>query len=500
MGRMSPNLPPTPRFPILHHWAVEAEDLLVEQPDLSLVRIRQMAELLVRALETRHNLSVDEEDSLFLRIQGLEGFLPARVVTSLHKARMKGNDAVHVSSLNPPAPAVWDKVARKRLLGMARAWAWYLGTPEPHQIVVPESADKRERLTRVEHARLDEAERLVEKERSYAAAEELVVVDFAVLDRGNVDALQLDLIRLRQESIRRAASNHKGEPPSPRDPARSRRLVAWGDPVALEEVVHLHNRHAVALLNVLQLEKALDVVTELVEWRDAREILAPSDLEDLPIRDWQKGAVLGTQGQVLGHLAHARRDPDLARRAAATFQRAKACFSEPGDRDTQDTYRLHALVEVVRQGGALERHERAEVVRLVDAAPLEALREGWSVAGFRLAAALKAALVLDLEVPIDQVLRNLPWVTKETALPHPVSNVAGALCLLEPGKTSRLLGALRTTVDKSTLNGWRAACFVAAAEGTKPPAPPFNLRPWHDDEAFGLGERSAFDQLPFNYA
>lgn len=502
------NVPECVEVALVQELAVEAEHLLDRKPDLSLLRSRQLAELLVAHGEQSAGLLRLEK--LEARIEQLAGchVVDNETKRLLHSARDLGNRGVHHKGLKRAPHEKRVQWAHEALLAVAQAWAMYLDREVPRALksgarpgAGPASSKPVDRLAEV-HRRLDEAERFADVLRKGSEAEALLRrINPGPLRKAGVDERELELIQLRIDSIRRAVANHAGQPPTPLDLARSRRLVAWADARAIEEVLHLHNRHVIARLNVLQLAEALDVADELDRWRPDQRLLLPGALSVGKMYDWQRGAILGTRGQVLAMQAHAYEDASTLHDALDCFAEASQCFDRPPDLERQLVYRAHALIEILRLGGVLAPTEEAELDRWLGE---------WAVVAvhpddrpFPLAAVLKAALVLGRDLAWAQGLASsLSWVDGPAQLKHPLSNVVGLLLALHVPvpKSCReaLIELAETPAPRRDLNAWRAGLYAAhAGLIAAAPEPPASLRGWYDE--YGIGERAPLDRLPFNY-
>lgn len=386
---------------------------------------------------------------------------------------------------------------------MVQVWARQAGQPVPSELLLPASTVRRSVALDEVHPVLDQAELLLDAHPPDPKGEAMLQgIDLDRLARRGADALDIQLVELRIDSIRRAAANHLGEGPTELNEARSVRLFASGKSEAADEVVHFHNRVAVAHLNHLDLDAALRIMERFRDWRDIRKEFSPFDLGDSPVIDWNRGALLGTEGQAWAFNAHATQDPAHLDRAVECFELAESCFTDPGDRARQQTYRLHALIERARLGARIE----AELAELRDAiAQVGSLKEvpRDDVRCWKLAALLKAGWAAGLEIPWLGRLENaLTWVSASEALAHPWELVVGGLLLLSRQRSGRLMHALRATAqqDASELGRWVAASYVAAIEESEAPEPPTALRPWYEKYDMAARASDPLAVVPFNYA
>ena len=497
MAQLSLNFGGHPAYPQVDAWGADAERFLLRHPDISLIRCRQLVELLVHAAGPGipHRDLCDRIDELERR-----RIFPPKACRKLHDVRKAGNEAAHVSGLSVPGPGAWAQEARRALRITAEVWASF-GAAAPGAFILPAAGDASDRARGEADAKLDKAAALVEDGRDLGAAERILgSIREGALRASGVSDRELDLLRLRTVSIRMAIQNHRGGVSGPPDQGLCERLVSWGDARALDQVVHLHNRHAVALLNELKIEEALARVSELEEWRAAPQEFLPGTFAGLEIRDWQRGALLGTRGQALAFLAHAEADPTRLKDALACFELATRCFTEADDLQRQETYGLHALVERVRLGGKLDAGRLALVEAAIDGAPR--LPTGWSPESFRVGVALKAALVMGRRPPwIGRLVHELKWIDPDDPVPHPYEQIIGGVILAEKSPPKRLRRVLETTADEGGLIGWIAACYLAAADDAPAPSPPGLIRGWWDRYGIaGRPVRGVPGVLPFNYA
>ncbi|MCB9672363.1 MAG: hypothetical protein H6734_22995 [Alphaproteobacteria bacterium] len=494
------NFSMAPQYPQVDVWGEAAENALRSEPDIALVRCRQLLELLVHAIEQRHGIRHSgRKPKLFERLDNLGARVPPEIARRMSRVRQDANSALHVEDLNAVGPRAWEVAARRAIETMAKAWAWFMDTPHAH-ITLPHARSVPDKVFEIADRDLDVAERLVEDERNEVAAERLLSkLSPNRLIRKGVPHHAVELLELRVDSIRLAMGNHQGLLPAPLNVARSRRAVATGHSRYADEVVHYHNRYAVGLLNRLQAEEALQAVGQLEEWRSSRAEFAPDPLANLQIRDWQRGALLGTKGQALCFLAHERRDPSLVDQALAAFAAARDYLEEPADLRRQDVYRLHALIEKGRLGGTLNAEELAVLDARIEHAPIEAIGEHWTPEIFAIAVALKSGWAVDRKVTWAGRLSHqldAVWRRREP-LEHPYELVAGSLLLVHPPSAPRLLASLQATADNGGLIGWIASCYIADHAGRPAPTPPDTLSPWWDRVDRQV---RALDNVPYNYA
>lgn len=493
-------------YPQVDRWGAEAEDLYAEQPDLSLVRCRQLLELAVSVLEGRNSLPRNQA-GLRERLDKLEaiGAIDRSQGNEMHGVRQLANEAIHIRTTRHDGPRRWADQARKALRLTARIWCRVARTPLPTTIRLPDAHDIGQQARQMMLLKLDEAEAAVEDDRDFEGAERLLAsLDPGKLARRKLSASDLDLLQIRIASIRTAASNHRGEPPAPLDPQKHREVVARGDAALTDEVVHLHNRHAVGMLNLFRIEEALAAVDVLEEWRSGTSLLATGPFEDLHIRDRQRGALLGTKGQALAMLAHATGDSTLLNAACTCFEQARSCFEEPADIERQHVYLLHADIERVRLGAELDEEARERLESVIDSVPHGTLDAQFKVESFAVGAALKAGWALGCKVPwagrLAHQLDTL-WTTEKPLL-HPYEQIAGGLLLLHPAAAHRLIPALERTRDAGGLIGWISACYLAQHRGEAAPEPPEAFATWwdHDGVRAWTDGHPATAVLPFNYA
>ena len=86
-----------PLWPDLHTLADEAEQNADKLPDFSTIRLRKFAEAMVCHLFRRHGLSLNSNETQFVRLQLLqhEDLLDRRVLGLFHTIRKLGNIAAH---------------------------------------------------------------------------------------------------------------------------------------------------------------------------------------------------------------------------------------------------------------------------------------------------------------------------------------------------------------------------------------------------------------------
>lgn len=495
----------------------DAELLALTHPDLSLVRIRMMVEVLATHLEgkTRH---VPERDgpSLYSRLIDCkaafpDGFAPQMFGSNPRWSRVplnELNEGAHHPTTRRRDRNAYAARAVKYLSAMSELWAGVAGVEPARPLRLPPADEKWRHQAWEVHIALDRAERLADQLRDSASAR-------TVLDRVSVDAMkrfgapqeEVDLVWLRVQSIELAMANHDGLPAVLGEPSEAMtRLVRWDDNRGREQLHRLAARQAVGLSNGLRIDEAMAAIDAHIEWREYAHEGAMDTIGEQPMYDYERGALLGTAGQLTAMKAHAQRSVAQLDEALAQFETAKAYFAVESDRYRQETYRLHALVEIVRLGGELT-PERAreidEALAQLDPSSLtdpERFNEK-----FRLAWGLKAAHVCGCDVPARVTLAALNWgasLDPETVLWHPDAAIAGWACLLFDNAPKALRLALeRTGRQNPTLVGWLARVFVAEQSGVAcPPPPEAQLQWWTDNamaERFGAGKVAV---LPFNFA
>ena len=498
------NLPADPRIPqVVHRLAEDAEGRLRDDADIAALRVRQLLEAFVLSVENAAGVNRRGHESLHSRIGDLSGLPPTVKAYRLQSIRKSTNEAVHIGRLNLRPQGTFYKSARDALREMLDVWRAWADLPPLAELNLPPAPDARQRELDRLHGLLDRAEHLADQVREWDQAEALLAaVDLDQALKAGAQQADIDLVALRRASIERAAANHRGLSPPPMDRALAARIASSGGGRALDELVHLFNREAVSALNRLDFATAEARLAEVTEWREAASQFLPSELQLLPVRDWQLGALLGTRGQLRAFQAHARRDLALLREALDDFASASACFTHPADLDRQTTYRLHALVEVVRLGGELTADELNEVQGLVESAPHKSVKPGaWHPDAFRVAACLKTCEVLSLRPSwlndLQKSLERLP----EEPLDHPYGQLVGWLMRLMPHPPRSLGRAMRATAErgKDPLGVWVAACFLADSSVPEVPA---QLKDWWRDHDMGTRAESegAAAILPFYVA
>jgi len=501
------NFVPEPSYPQLEVWAEDAERMLWTTPDLTLYRCRQLVELLVRVVKHESDEKIGGDLAKQIFVLARLGKISPDVQRDLEWVRKEANDAVHVSGFSVVGQGAWQKKARTALFRTAGAWAAHRGRKRKEELIPP-VGDAAKSAFRTAMFRLDMAEllgdRRQEGDRAEAALSKISLSDLRYADVSSDDLL---LVALRIDSIRLAIANHRGQIPGPIDDERSRKVFATGDGAAFDELVHYLNRHAVGHLNGARFDEALTAISSLEEWRSASADFAPSALSDVPIRDWQRGALLGTKGQALAFRAHALGDPELIDEAIACFDEALTNFTDPGDRERQQTYRFHALIERVRLGGKASPEDLAELEQAIRDAPVDdVMQDDWHPAAFRVSVCLKASWVTGLKVPWLSQLERFLNAQPVAALPHPYEQLVGGLAQLRGSNTSASLrDSLQATAEgkKDPLAGWIAACHLATARGSSTPIPPHSaLRDWWttNEIAARTNDKGPLSAVPFNYA
>lgn len=153
----------------LHRLAAHAERYLHDDPNTTLIKLRQFAEVLVQQIAARVGLPASSESNLIDVIRRLRGngTLPSDVVDALHSIRRAGNSAVH-SLVGSAADALQQlKLARAVAVWFHQVVAddpWFAPAP----FIVPRSnaADAEERLAQLEQALHATQEARTEAERT----------------------------------------------------------------------------------------------------------------------------------------------------------------------------------------------------------------------------------------------------------------------------------------------------------------------------------------------
>lgn len=177
----------------LHRLAALAEHYFAADPNTSLIKLRQFAELLAQDAGARAGLAPlrDEQFSDYLRRLSFSGYAPARAMDLFHHLRKAGNAAAHTGREDFGAALSALKIARELAV-------WYVRTfggepkfapgpftpptapPDPSQALSDEltrlraEADAHRTAAEIERQRADEAEaaRLTAHERAQFEADE----------------------------------------------------------------------------------------------------------------------------------------------------------------------------------------------------------------------------------------------------------------------------------------------------------------------------------------
>jgi hypothetical protein len=510
-----PNLPTA-----VDELGADAEYLAVTYPDLALVRIRQMVEVLATHLEgkTRHVDTRDDGLSVRLWASHKAKPFPKDFSPEMFKRhRPRGakrhvpiqvlNEVSHHATTRKRDGASYSNTAVACLRDMSALWAAVAGV-EPTVFELPLEGEEWRHQAWKQHIKLNHAERLADNQRSYPAAQaELDAVTTSAMKRLGAPQEELDLIWLRGESIRLAMANHQGVAPVLDESNEAiDRLLVWSDQRGRDQIHRLANRQAVGLTNTLRLDEARECISKHIEWREWTHAGAIERIGEQPIYDHERGALLGTAGQISGLQAHAERDLGLLVDAVECFEAATQYFTLDSDRYRQQTYTLQALVERVRLGGELDGQERDRVLDAIRAVDPNSLSDAELFnEKFRLFWALKASHVMG--EPLSSAARTsvLDWAAKVDGtrpIGHPDVSIAGWAMVLYPNGPKCLGKALEQTVaeDKSLI-GWIANVFLAEVRGDGYPAPPAALQAWWDRYDLGQRERScAVAVLPFYFA
>lgn len=466
----------------------DAETFLHTDPDLTLLRARQLLELFALVLERRGDPRVvpDNLDDR-LRLLRYAWNIPEPVWKGIDAVRRFANDAVHVERTGPKQPSVFANSARKALPLLHRGLVWLSGQLEGQVPDVvykpPTSSSKGEPVVfdGLMH-RLDDIEELVDVHYALEqAATALAGLDTELereVRQRRVGQNQLSLLRLRSRSIERARLNHLGETVRPADTATveelGRPLIASGLPEAIEEVTEFRNRIAVGYLNALDFERAIDTLEPIVSWQRGQAAQFGEAFGDAPVVNALLGRVLGTRGQALAFRGHAYLDRRSLQDALACFDEAGTLFVEAADKARQATYAAQTLVERAKHFGDVELSE-ADQQRLAasavcwvqDAAVFAAdplLRSHPRAHAFGVALGLKHAYVTGTRPDwFMAVCEALSAASSPTApFPgHPYEQLIGYLMLLHPGGVPSVLArAARGAEEPDTLPGHVARTFA----------------------------------------
>ena len=491
-----------PQYPQVDIWGADAERFLFSHPDLALIRLRQLVELLIRILEyqqgTRYIGDLAKKIDLVIQNASLE----SDIADKLHWVRKKGNNAVHVKTLNPKGARAWLKDARTGIKKTAEAWAVALKNKtftfrHPPSINIAEEALQHALVT------LDKAEDAIEKKRENKEAELLLQqVNVNHLQQQDVKNVDLDLIRIRILSISLAKTNHQGLTAVKIDPKLMQRVISSGDPASIEELIHLQNRLAVSLLDKRLLEEALHKIDEYKEWSSSSAAFLPSEFVNLPIRNWQLGALLGSRGMILMHLGHATFDVEKIREAISCFKEAKDLFLDDVDKNRHHNNHLAALVDLGQMGETLSEQEISLLKQTIQNAPIEQLEEvNWSPLAFQVSLALKAARLLNIQPKwINKLAHIIANFQHKEQLSHPYEQIVGGVLLEIKRPPSILKQKLQATTANPGIPGWIATIYLDAINGTHSPPPAHSVQWWN---LYQMGKRSTekgpLSVLAFNY-
>jgi hypothetical protein len=482
-------------------WGTDAEQLLGAHPDLSIIRCRQLTELFVRTCE--HRFQLVQRQGLASRLSGLRGYLPHFTLLDLGRVRSHGNAAVHVNSLAMPGPGMWSKKARQAVLVLAQAWCWYLDAEPPKRLRGLPGHDPLSERNQLS-ATLDEAERAIEVYRDTSAAEHLVDRVKGRLRGNGLTDDERDLMTLRMDSIELSAANYTGDATTHHGDGRSSRILAWGDHEAIDELVHFNNRRAVAHLNRLDHQGAIQLLEPFLDWRRAHEEWAPPSLSTVEMRDWQRGALLGTLGQAHAIRAHALEEPHGLATARDCFAEARSMFTEPNDIERQVVYRFEALCDLLRMKQKLTATEVAELEELIAQSPPPAwFEQDFHTSAFRIAVALKAARLLGVRPAwVARTAARLTDVPATTALQHPYERIAmGVGHFMAHTLPKVVRQRLTNTAAGQGLEAWLASTHLSTLQAAEPPSPPPILQDWWATNH--IAKRWATDPtsiLPFNWS
>ncbi len=506
-----PGLPPA-----IDRLGADAEWLLSTYPDLAAVRARQLIEVMATHLEGKVTHRHVHGERLGDRFYDLPpGSLPKEVHPGLFENIIRDlNKATHYRTTGLRDIGPIGNRAAKHLGALSDVFARIAGVEPTPFVPLPDTEKSTHHIRRI-HLVLDRAQHLADNIRDAEGAEAaLQSLSMSDIRRGEPAQEEIDLIELRIDSIRLAIANHRGvsNPPTT-STEQIIRLQRWDDIRGRDEVHHYINRTAISHLNALEIDQAEECISACLNWREFDHEGAKDALGDDPIFDYQRGALLGTLGQIIAMRAHAHQDPLLVDKAIAIFQEASQYFDDEIDQERQHTYRLHGLLERVRLGGSLSEDERLELdctVRGFDASFLVNPDAQGDI--FRLVVALKASSILDIklpwEAPLLQWAKSLPM---GEPLPHPLSAIAGWMLLKMDNVPKNVESALEATANdasrftqttnQSELIEWLSAVFLAEHRSEPVPEAPPSLQPWWTTHE--IGDRRASTPvavLPFNYA
>ncbi len=498
VGPTRPRVPPA--VPVL---GAAAEFAFEKEPDLALWRCRQLLEVLVGRLERDGAIvvgrSLEDRMAAVERCYGSGFDFP-----SLHRLRREANEAVHHASGVPRERGMFASGARRGLLTLSRAWAAYTNTaPLPTSLALP--TDRRSVAQAVLDMllHLDELEDAVDRRDDATVRVLLPAVSDERIKGSGMPLAQVDVARFRRDSAVLSHANHSGRIGDPTiSEDRVRHVLSIGRWGATEAALHHIARAGVSRLNALSVEEAVDGLVPWVEYATAKTEFAPMGGGSAGVRDWQLGALLGTLGQALCIWGHRDKNESLVREGMRKFEIAERHFLERDDRMRQETYRLHALVEVLRVGGELSEQEKSEVSREVRDAPFVGLHDGAPLAVlYRCAWAAKASWYLGLQpdwLPsAKSVLRSLPLATLRR---HPAVNLVGWMSLLlgPPRRPEPACEVLAEVVAAGEpLLSWIAGSFLAETQQCAAPPPPHVIAAWWVAAAKKWSSARPVDRLPF---
>ena len=117
-----------------------------------------------------------------------------------------------------------------------------------------------------------------------------------------------------------------------------------------------------------------------------------------------RAALLGTKGQALCMRGFCNRNPDDIEEGLSLFQQAKEIFRKPIDKQRQDSYMMHAQLDLYRVNGELPEevtHRMQQFVASLSTVDIE----NNSISVYDLGLALKIIRVLNSQMPFNREMQ-----------------------------------------------------------------------------------------------
>jgi hypothetical protein len=457
------NFPINHQIPDLDELACQAEELYSDYPDLCLFRCRQLLELLVQQYAKKHRINLHSRDGLDANLQKLlqKNILSKKDHSNLDKIRKLCNDACHYSP-KCTNPIYWRTKGLDVLWRISVQWANFLQQLPPNNLVVPTRVAEQFRIDSL-HVRLNLVEHIIDYEREQIERAEILLQELEAKKEQweSISDEEYRFLYLRLIGLRLAINNHKGIVTDVISPDKMEIFLEQDDVRILSELSRYHNRLAVRFLNILDTDSTLEILNPWLEREEAKWEYLPEVFRDIQVYQQSRGELLGTKGQALCMKGFCEHNIELIHDGIACFHEARSLFREEIDRHRQDSYLIHAYIDLLRLEEEITTDMRDEMIQFVNKHSALNIREN-HIGTYDLYLTLKIIHVLGLEFSIlsdvQYWLSNRDW----TNMFFPMELILGHYLLIRGTSAKnekKYHEALCTVTQQNNIRGFIAHVF-----------------------------------------